>query len=86
MRPADLQPSCDPNPCHSGVECIVTPNGIKCGACPAGMTGDGTHCEDVDEVCGQPHLGYIPISSKHLYALYTLKGALEVRVQSHEET
>uniref|UniRef100_A0A8C2KIS2 Cartilage oligomeric matrix protein n=1 Tax=Cyprinus carpio TaxID=7962 RepID=A0A8C2KIS2_CYPCA len=46
-----IEPSCVPNPCHLGVECIMTPSGAKCGPCPEGMTGDGTHCTDVDEVC-----------------------------------
>ncbi|TRY57436.1 hypothetical protein DNTS_031424, partial [Danionella cerebrum] len=58
MRPADLLPSCDPNPCHFDVECIVTPSGIKCGPCPNGMTGNGTHCEDIDECSLMPcHMG-----------------------------
>lgn len=52
MRPVDPQSSCVPNPCHPGVECITTPSGMKCGPCPEGMTGDGTHCTDVDEVSG----------------------------------
>uniref|UniRef100_A0A9J7XS48 Si:ch211-43f4.1 n=1 Tax=Cyprinus carpio carpio TaxID=630221 RepID=A0A9J7XS48_CYPCA len=49
MRPVDPQSSCVPNPCHPGVECITTPSGMKCGPCPEGMTGSGTHCTDVDE-------------------------------------
>lgn len=44
------RPSCDPNPCHPGVTCTVTPQGITCGACPDGMEGNGTYCKDVDEV------------------------------------
>jgi len=56
MRAVDPQPSCVPNPCHPGVECIMTPSGIKCGLCPEGMTGNGTHCTDVDEVSGRPEL------------------------------
>uniref|UniRef100_A0A7N6B8D8 Cartilage oligomeric matrix protein n=1 Tax=Anabas testudineus TaxID=64144 RepID=A0A7N6B8D8_ANATE len=52
------RPSCVPNPCHPGVNCIVTPEGIKCGACPDGMEGNGTHCTDVDECTVMPcHMG-----------------------------
>lgn len=44
------KPSCDPNPCHPGVTCTMTVNGIRCGPCPQGMEGNGTHCSDIDEV------------------------------------
>ncbi|KTG38104.1 hypothetical protein cypCar_00004201 [Cyprinus carpio] len=58
MRPVDPQSSCVPNPCHPGVECITTPSGMKCGPCPEGMTGSGTHCTDVDECAVMPcHMG-----------------------------
>uniref|UniRef100_A0A8C2K475 Cartilage oligomeric matrix protein n=2 Tax=Cyprinus carpio TaxID=7962 RepID=A0A8C2K475_CYPCA len=54
----DPQSSCVPNPCHPGVECITTPSGMKCGPCPEGMTGSGTHCTDVDECAVMPcHMG-----------------------------
>lgn len=33
-----------------GVKCTVKSNGIECGSCPAGMTGDGKKCQDIDEV------------------------------------
>ncbi|XP_041967466.1 cartilage oligomeric matrix protein [Alosa sapidissima] len=50
--------SCDPNPCHPGVKCTETPNGIECGPCPDGMVGNGTHCTDVDECAVMPcHMG-----------------------------
>uniref|UniRef100_A0AAQ6ABJ8 Cartilage oligomeric matrix protein n=1 Tax=Amphiprion ocellaris TaxID=80972 RepID=A0AAQ6ABJ8_AMPOC len=55
-----MQPrsSCVPNPCHPGVKCMETPQGIKCGACPDGMEGNGTHCIDVDECTVMPcHMG-----------------------------
>ncbi|CAM9296544.1 unnamed protein product, partial [Lampetra planeri] len=52
------RPSCVPNPCHPGVECMETPGGIKCGSCPDGMEGNGTHCTDVDECTVMPcHMG-----------------------------
>uniref|UniRef100_A0A8C4P0A3 Si:ch211-43f4.1 n=1 Tax=Dicentrarchus labrax TaxID=13489 RepID=A0A8C4P0A3_DICLA len=52
------RPSCVPNPCHPGVKCTVTPQGIKCGHCPDGMEGNGTHCTDVDECTVMPcHMG-----------------------------
>uniref|UniRef100_A0A672L577 Cartilage oligomeric matrix protein n=1 Tax=Sinocyclocheilus grahami TaxID=75366 RepID=A0A672L577_SINGR len=59
MRPVDpIEPSCVPNPCHLGVECIMTPSGVKCGPCPEGMTGNGTYCTDVDECAVMPcHMG-----------------------------
>ncbi|XP_031430188.1 cartilage oligomeric matrix protein [Clupea harengus] len=51
-------PSCDPNPCHPGVKCTETPNGIRCGPCPDGLVGNGTHCTDVDECTVMPcHMG-----------------------------
>uniref|UniRef100_A0AAQ5ZBI2 Cartilage oligomeric matrix protein n=1 Tax=Amphiprion ocellaris TaxID=80972 RepID=A0AAQ5ZBI2_AMPOC len=59
-RMGGMQPrsSCVPNPCHPGVKCMETPQGIKCGACPDGMEGNGTHCIDVDECTVMPcHMG-----------------------------
>ncbi|XP_063056774.1 cartilage oligomeric matrix protein [Engraulis encrasicolus] len=41
--------TCDPNPCHPGVKCTETADGISCGPCPDGMLGNGTHCTDIDE-------------------------------------
>lgn len=49
----EYKPSCDPNPCHPGVTCTETVNGIRCGPCPQGMEGNGTHCTDTDEVWSQ---------------------------------
>ncbi|KAG7282818.1 hypothetical protein CRUP_012207 [Coryphaenoides rupestris] len=52
------RPSCVPNPCHPGVECRETPDGVKCGPCPDGMVGNGSHCTDVDECTVIPcHMG-----------------------------
>uniref|UniRef100_A0AAR2KQY1 Cartilage oligomeric matrix protein n=1 Tax=Pygocentrus nattereri TaxID=42514 RepID=A0AAR2KQY1_PYGNA len=52
------KPSCTPNPCHPGVECVETDSGIKCGSCPEGMVGNGTHCTEVDECTVLPcHMG-----------------------------
>lgn len=50
MGGIDVRPSCVPNPCHPGVECVETPQGVQCGPCPEGMQGNGSHCTDVDEV------------------------------------
>lgn len=43
---------CQPNPCFKGVPCMETSEfpGYRCGPCPEGMTGNGTHCQDIDEV------------------------------------
>uniref|UniRef100_A0A8C7ZQ64 Si:ch211-43f4.1 n=1 Tax=Oryzias sinensis TaxID=183150 RepID=A0A8C7ZQ64_9TELE len=52
------RPSCVPNPCHPGVKCTETPQGIVCGPCPDGMEGNGTECTDVDECTVKPcHMG-----------------------------
>ncbi|TSK34759.1 Thrombospondin-3a [Bagarius yarrelli] len=42
---------CQPNPCFNGVPCmeIYEFPGYRCGPCPVGMTGNGTHCQDIDE-------------------------------------
>ncbi|XP_060777829.1 thrombospondin-3a [Neoarius graeffei] len=42
---------CQPNPCFKGVPCmeIFEFPGYRCGPCPEGMTGNGTHCQDLDE-------------------------------------
>ncbi|CAL8252666.1 unnamed protein product [Merluccius merluccius] len=52
------RPSCVPNPCHPGVQCMETAEGVKCGPCPDGMVGNGTYCTDVDECAAMPcHMG-----------------------------
>ncbi|XP_053484310.1 thrombospondin-3a [Ictalurus furcatus] len=42
---------CQPNPCFKGVPCMESSEfpGYRCGPCPEGMTGNGTHCQDIDE-------------------------------------
>uniref|UniRef100_A0A8C1QEU5 Thrombospondin 3a n=1 Tax=Cyprinus carpio TaxID=7962 RepID=A0A8C1QEU5_CYPCA len=42
---------CQPNPCFKGVACMETFDfpGYRCGPCPEGMIGNGTHCQDIDE-------------------------------------
>ncbi len=46
------QSRCHPNPCYNGVSCMESTMypGYQCGPCPEGMTGNGTHCQDIDEV------------------------------------
>ncbi|XP_072288327.1 thrombospondin-3-like, partial [Pyxicephalus adspersus] len=42
---------CNPNPCFQGVDCMETYEypGYRCGPCPPGSHGNGTHCADIDE-------------------------------------
>lgn len=48
MKPLAL---CPPGTCFRQDMCIPTESrGIQCAPCPDGYTGDGIHCDDVDEV------------------------------------
>lgn len=49
MRPVPL---CSPGSCFPGVVCSETATGARCGPCPPGYTGNGSHCTDVNEVRG----------------------------------
>uniref|UniRef100_A0A8C7BMP7 Thrombospondin-3 n=1 Tax=Neovison vison TaxID=452646 RepID=A0A8C7BMP7_NEOVI len=42
---------CSPNPCFRGVDCMEVYEypGYRCGPCPPGLQGNGTHCADIDE-------------------------------------
>ncbi len=41
------------HPCFPGVECTSHSDGSwECGSCPLGLNGNGTHCEDENEVKG----------------------------------
>lgn len=43
---------CSPNPCFRGVDCMEVYEypGYRCGPCPPGLQGNGTHCTDINEV------------------------------------
>ncbi|CDQ98873.1 unnamed protein product [Oncorhynchus mykiss] len=47
----DPRSRCSPNPCFKGLSCMETFDypGYRCSPCPEGMTGNGTHCQDIDE-------------------------------------
>ncbi|MBZ3877227.1 Thrombospondin-3, partial [Sciurus carolinensis] len=42
---------CSPNPCFRGVDCMEVYEypGYRCGPCPPGLQGNGTHCDDINE-------------------------------------
>uniref|UniRef100_A0AAR2JTK5 Thrombospondin 3 n=1 Tax=Pygocentrus nattereri TaxID=42514 RepID=A0AAR2JTK5_PYGNA len=50
------QSRCIPSPCYKGVSCmeVMEYPGYRCGPCPEGMTGNGTHCQDIDECSAEP--------------------------------
>ncbi|KAM8961931.1 thrombospondin-4 isoform 1-T1 [Pelodytes ibericus] len=43
------KPRCDSSSCFQGVQCTETASGFECGPCPAGYTGNGIICVDIDE-------------------------------------
>lgn len=43
------KPRCTPGSCFRDDLCSETEAGFECGPCPDGYTGDGVHCDDVDE-------------------------------------
>ncbi|KAM8960511.1 cartilage oligomeric matrix protein [Pelodytes ibericus] len=49
-----FQNKCNPNPCFPGVTCTQTGSGFKCGPCPAGYSGNGSHCTDINECTMNP--------------------------------
>lgn len=36
--------TCSPSPCFPGVNCMETPDGVRCGTCPRGYIGNGRTC------------------------------------------
>ncbi|XP_066501449.1 thrombospondin-4-B [Hoplias malabaricus] len=46
---AVVKQKCAPGVCFRDDMCIETEDGVECGPCPAGYTGDGYSCDDVDE-------------------------------------
>lgn len=50
LGPKQIRLSCANNPCYKDVQCYDDPiRGFRCGPCSAGFTGNGTHCEDINE-------------------------------------
>ncbi|XP_051495376.1 cartilage oligomeric matrix protein [Apus apus] len=45
---------CLPNPCFPGVTCTATGTSFRCGPCPPGYSGNGTHCTDINECNAAP--------------------------------
>lgn len=45
-----VKQQCAPGVCFRSDMCIETEEGVECGPCPDGYTGDGYSCDDVDEV------------------------------------
>uniref|UniRef100_A0A672UZP7 Cartilage oligomeric matrix protein n=1 Tax=Strigops habroptila TaxID=2489341 RepID=A0A672UZP7_STRHB len=45
---------CLPNSCFPGVACTETGTGFRCGPCPPGYSGNGTHCTDINECNANP--------------------------------
>nr|XP_055036115.1 thrombospondin-4-B [Misgurnus anguillicaudatus] len=43
------KPKCVPGVCFRDDMCLETEDGVECGPCPDGYTGDGYSCDDVDE-------------------------------------
>lgn len=49
---SDCIDACHPNPCYRNVRCLNSPDSLHtfaCEPCPIGMTGNGTHCQFVNE-------------------------------------
>lgn len=46
--------ACDGDPCFADVVCTPTSDGYACGACPAGLEGDGETCTDPDGCADDP--------------------------------
>ncbi|KAA8584439.1 hypothetical protein FQN60_008224 [Etheostoma spectabile] len=44
-----VKPKCAPGVCFREDMCIETAEGVECGPCPDGYTGDGFNCDDVNE-------------------------------------
>lgn len=56
---------CLSNPCFGGVDCTSAPDGSwACGPCPVGFRGNGTYCEDINEV-----MVYLFICTRRVFKL-----------------
>uniref|UniRef100_A0AAR2JT30 Thrombospondin 4a n=1 Tax=Pygocentrus nattereri TaxID=42514 RepID=A0AAR2JT30_PYGNA len=45
----DMPAKCAPGVCFQQSMCVATEQGFECTPCPEGYTGDGVHCDDVNE-------------------------------------
>lgn len=62
--PQPFTMQCQPGTCFQQNMCIRSESGsFRCAPCPDGYTGDGVHCDDVDEVWVMGHV--LPVFIQH---------------------
>ena len=62
------------NPCFPGVQCTSHSDGSwECGLCPLGFSGNGTHCEDEDEVITTDFKVAVSHEGRHRVRLHDIR-------------